>query len=697
MIPSGVIPAPTIPMTTSGKVDRSALLALLAERPSPSGLTPPQDDLERCVAEAWSAVLGRSPIHREDNFFALGGHSLLAIAVAHRLEKSLGREAPARELFAEPTLAGFAERLRGARTPEPTVNASSDRATVGQREFWTAEQAGLDTSGFNIPLTLAVHGDAPPAERWRAAWDDLISRHDALRTGFSEDESGVLRRVVVAQLDVALEIQVASSADEAQIYIKGRRSEPFSMGVPGLWRAGLTQVADSGQTIFWFVMHHAVGDGLSLGILVDELTTLLRNDTLAPPASSFNRAAASEAAYFGSETAHADAAYWQIIIGGLTERAPDALDEWPLDKPRPNSRTATSWKGGHCFRSRLDSTTADGLRTLARRNGATLHALMLALLGIEVRRRTGRSEFLLGTAASVRQSAAEARTVGYFVNMLPLPCRSGETESIDTSVRAMQQGLAEALQHSRYPFARIYGDFRRERPQATHPARYPLFDIAVTENPAVGVSSETGLRFTGIAAPEMETVSYELQRNAPPQDLVLVHEGQPDGGLVLTWYANAAIYTRDTASIWFDSLAGRMRFLGKNLHKEGTPLPLLLPQEEHWLSDWQKGPHRPLPATSFPDLFRRLAETHPERPALVTAAGVQSFEAVNARADALAHALLDLDLKRGEPVAVLTERSAALPETVLAIWKAGAATCRWPRICRPSASPSWPGTPASAS
>ena len=44
---------------------------------------------------------------------------------------------------------------------------------------------------------------------------------------------------------------------------------------------------------------------------------------------------------------------------------------------------------------------------------------------------------------------------------------------------------------------------------------------------------------------------------------------------------------------------------------------------------------------------------------------------VNARAATLARALLALDVKPGEPVGVLTERSAALPETVLAIWKAG--------------------------
>ena len=381
--------------------------------------------------------------------------------------------------------------------------------------------------------------------------------------------------------------------------------------------------------------------------------------------------AGSEDAYLGSAAVRADADYWRRILSDLAERAPGAFDEWPLDKPRPHARTARSSKGCHCCRSRLDKTTADGLRRLAQTNGASLHALMLALLGLEVRRRTGRSKFLLGTAASTRQCAAEARSVGYFINMLPLSCSVTAAESIEASVRAMQQGLAEALQHSRYPFARIYGDFRRERPQATHPARYPLFDIAVTENPSFGVSPETGLWFTGIDSPEHGAVSCELRRTGPAQDLVLVHEGQPDGSLVLTWFANAALYTQDTARIWLDSLIGWMRFLADGLHLEGKPLPLLLPDEEQLLDDWQQGIRRPLPAASFPDLFRRLAETQPERPALVTDAGVQSFAAVNARTDALAYTLLDLDVKPGETVAVLTGRSAALPETVLAIWKAG--------------------------
>ncbi|MBZ4218930.1 MAG: amino acid adenylation domain-containing protein [Chlorobium sp.] len=672
MIPSGLIPVPSIPLTASGKVDRSALIALVEDRPLPSGLTPPRGELECCIAEIWTDVLKRSPIYREDNFFALGGHSLLAISVAQRLEKSLNRNVSARELFAEPTLAGFADRVYDMQTPLPTVNSVSDQATAGQREFWTAEQAGFDTSGFNIPLTLMVNGEVPPYKRWKAAWHELIARHDSLRTSFCEDESGILRRVVVAEPDLSLDLHVMASLEEARTYISSRQAEPITMGSLVLWRAGLTRIVDGDQTIFWFVMHHAVGDGISLGILTDELSGLLRGGILTPPGVGFDRSAANETAYLDSQNALIDAAYWKGIMSDLLKRRADALDEWPLDTQRPNGRSASSCTGSHCFRTRIEPATASALRSLAQQNKATLHALMLAILGLEVERRTGRSEFLLGTAASTRQSNAEMRTIGYFINMLPLVCPVSKSRSLDALVQAIQQNLGEALQHSRYPFACIYGDFRMDATHTNHPGRYPLFDIAVTENPPLTVASEADLFLAGFAPPEPDKVSYELRRNAPAQDLVLVHEGLADGSLMLTWYVNAVIYTKDTAHTWFDSLIGWMRYPGKNPDKKGMPLPWLLPEEEELLNEWQNGPNLPLPANSFPDLFRRLAKSYPDRPALVTDGCIQSYEMVNSRADALARALLNLDVMRGETVGVFTERSAALPETVLAIWKAGA-------------------------
>jgi amino acid adenylation domain-containing protein/thioester reductase-like protein len=657
MTPSAVIAVDEIPLSHSGKVDKAALKRLLAGRTSQSEEDGPQAGLEAEIARLWSDLLGHNSIHREDNFFALGGHSLLAIAVAHRLEETLGRPVPARELFAEPTLRGFARRVGQLSEAAAPEQVSSDRATEGQREFWTAEQAGLDTRSFNIPLTLVACGKALAAAQWRAAWVALAARHDALRTGFRQDAEGELRRFVTAEPGGDLEVVTRPDMRTALAHIQERQAVPFAMEKPPLCRAGLVQLTGTEQPVFWLSLHHSVGDGVSLGILAEDLSTLLEGGTLAAPAGRFDQSAGQEEQYLAGPACQQDALYWRTVLSGLGD---GWGDEWPLDFPRPLGRTGRNARGAHAFRVHLDAATAAGLRDFAQKNGACLHALMLTIMAQEVRRRTGRVEFLLGSAASTRDSVSEARTVGYYANVLPVPCRVPRRESVEQTLRTMQRNLAEGLQHARYPFARMYADFRRG--EAVSPARYPLFDLAVTENSCAGSAN-----FSAISHP----ADYELRLNAPAQDMILAHEGQADGSLVLNWYVSAALYEKETAQAWIGALAGWARFLADGERVAESPLPALLAEEETLLAGWEHGPALPYPAPSFPALFEHWAHSEPHHPAVVTEQGVHSYRELNARSNALAHALVDRSVAPREVVAVFTGRSVALPETVLGIWKAG--------------------------
>jgi amino acid adenylation domain-containing protein/thioester reductase-like protein len=235
----------------------------------------------------------------------------------------------------------------------------------------------------------------------------------------------------------------------------------------------------------------------------------------------------------------------------------------------------------------------------------------------------------------------------------------------------MQQSLADSFQHARYPFARICSDFRRQHPEMRmHPVRFPLFDIVVTENPSLGTAGPWALepiKTTGSPSAE----EGALQTNAPLQDLVLVHEEQPDGSIRLTWYADAAVYSRDMAKTWIDSIAGWMRFIADCCNGNTVRLPKLLPHEQEQIEKWQYGSHIPLPAQSLPALFEKLASATPDAPAIVTDHVVKRYRDVSRSSSALSHLLVQKGIARGEAVAVYTSRSAALPETAMGIWKSG--------------------------
>ncbi len=114
MVPSVFMLVESLPLSPTGKVDRSAL-------PSTSGIKPvtsagsfnaPADELELKLTRIWERVLGINSISVDDNFFELGGHSLLAVRLFAQIEKAFRRNLPLATLFQAPTVKQLARALR---------------------------------------------------------------------------------------------------------------------------------------------------------------------------------------------------------------------------------------------------------------------------------------------------------------------------------------------------------------------------------------------------------------------------------------------------------------------------------------------------------------------------------------------------------------------------------------------------------
>jgi len=91
MAPSWIVALPALPLTTNGKLDRSALPAPVASACRTRAYEPPQSELEVMLAAVWTDVLNVDRVGRHDDFFELGGHSLIyhSIARSRRMRFSL--------------------------------------------------------------------------------------------------------------------------------------------------------------------------------------------------------------------------------------------------------------------------------------------------------------------------------------------------------------------------------------------------------------------------------------------------------------------------------------------------------------------------------------------------------------------------------------------------------------------------------
>ncbi|GLV84817.1 non-ribosomal peptide synthetase [Streptomyces lavendulae subsp. lavendulae] len=90
LVPTGWRRLEALPLTASGKVDRSALPPVTAGEHTGGEYTAPRDAVERILSEIFAEVLGLPRVGIHDRFFDLGGHSLLAVQVANRIANRFG-------------------------------------------------------------------------------------------------------------------------------------------------------------------------------------------------------------------------------------------------------------------------------------------------------------------------------------------------------------------------------------------------------------------------------------------------------------------------------------------------------------------------------------------------------------------------------------------------------------------------------
>ncbi|MFJ5723183.1 AMP-binding protein [Streptomyces sp. NPDC093149] len=113
MLPARIQQLARLPLTTNGKLDRTALRTLVknAGQERTAGFAP-SDATEAAVAALWQELLGAPPASADQNFFDAGGHSLLAVRLANRLASTAGRRVPLRRILGAPTVTAIAALCR---------------------------------------------------------------------------------------------------------------------------------------------------------------------------------------------------------------------------------------------------------------------------------------------------------------------------------------------------------------------------------------------------------------------------------------------------------------------------------------------------------------------------------------------------------------------------------------------------------
>ncbi len=553
MVPAAFVTLDALPLTPNGKVDRKALPAPEWERAG-EGFLAPRTPVEEIVAGIWAEVLGRERVGLADHFFELGGHSLLATRVMSRLRAALGVEVPLRDLFAAPRLADFAARVESARRtgalpPAPPLVAAPREAapplSFAQQRLWFIDQLEPGSPLYNMPGALRIEGPLDGAVLARCL-GEIARRHEALRTVFAAPEGSPVQVILPAGpfplsvMDLS-ELPAGEREAAAAALTAEEAARPFDLTRGPLLRASLLRLAEEDHVVL-LTLHHIVGDGWSLGVLVREIAALYpafaegRPSPLPELPVQYADYAVWQRSWLRGEVLEGEIGFWRRQLAGLP-----ALLELPTDRPRP---AVQSYRGA-VRPVWLPAALARRIEELGRREGATPFMALLAAFQVLLARYSGQDDLAVGSPVAGRDRVETEGLIGLFVNTLVLRGDlAGEPTFRELLGRVRETALAAYL-HQDVPFEKLVEELAPERSLAQTPLFQVMFEL---QNEPVGSLDLPGLRLRPAGGPAA-TATAKF-------DLTLALE-EKDGGLGGTLEHATDLF--DAATI--DRLAGHFERL----------------------------------------------------------------------------------------------------------------------------------------
>ncbi|HVG44159.1 MAG TPA: amino acid adenylation domain-containing protein, partial [Longimicrobium sp.] len=514
-----------------------------------------------------------------------------------------------------------------------------------------------EADAYAEQVALTLQGDVRP-EAFAAAWQAVVDRNPALRTGFVWEGVKQPMQVVYRQAAVPVRTEDWSALPHAErearwaALLEDDRAAGWELRRAPLIRLALARVGDA-EWRFLLSSHHLLMDGWSMALVFADFAAAydaVRNgrEAILPRRPAFR----DYVAWIGERPEGAAEAFWRARLGGLDEPTPLPLDRAPARAGRPAQEHGQETLP-------IPADTVAALMEAARRHRVTASTLAQAAWAVVLARHTGRREVVFGTTVSGRPPEVPGveEMVGLFINTVPVLVRVPPAEPLAEWLRALQSEQAEARDHELAPLARI-------RAWSGLPGEAPLFEtIFVYENYPVGGGGGAGEEpaFAVTSARAAERTNYALSLVMAPAA----------GGMRATATYDARRLDPDRVRAL---LAGYRAVLEQMVSGTapvtGALTPLTADERARLVAAGSATAS--FDVDTLPARFAAQAARTPDAAAVTFGGESVTYAELDARANRIAHRLVKLGARPDSLVGLFVERSVDTVAGILAILKAGA-------------------------
>ena len=662
MVPAAYVALDAMPLNANGKLDRRAL-------PAPeetARYVAPRSATEEVLAGIWEEVLGVERVGVDASFFELGGDSLLGIRMVSRVRKALGVKLQMKVLFEAGTLAALAtlvEGQRGGAAAAPPIERVARGGPLplsfAQQRLWLVDRMEPGNPAYNLPYALRLRG-TPDVDALRWSLEALVERHEPLRTVFAE-QGGEPVQLIRTGAPPAFEVLDLSGLPdpegEARRLAEEEALRPFDLARGPLLRSTLLRLGADDHVLL-FTMHHIVSDGSSRDVLVREVSALYaargrgREPGLPALPVQYADYAAWQRARLGGGGLEEQAAWWRSTLAG----APPLL-ELPTDHPRAAGQGSRAGAVGF----ELPREVAEGVRALARKEGATLFMTVLAGWQALLARWSGQDDVVVGTPVAGRTRTELEGLIGFFVNMLPMRLELGGDPTFAALVGRVRDRALGAYEHQEVPFERLVEELATERSLA----HSPVFQVTFALH-------RSGRRDERLALGDLAVEPFQPGGDGPVAKFDLELDlAESDGGMGGALLFRRALFEAATVERMAAHLELVLAAMAADPKRRLSELSLLRPAERVQVLEAWNAPAAEAPQGSIHELFAGQAARTPGGVALVCGAEALTYAELDGRADRLARALRRKGVGPERVVGIFMEHSLDAVVALLATLKAG--------------------------